>query len=97
MECAVLVDGSYAGLFQFRDEPREEGEPFIRHLGGHGFKRVLLVSGDRETEVRYLADKVGIKEVHFGQTPEQKLALVRAETARADTVFLETASTMLLH
>ena len=88
MECAVLVDESYAGLFQFRDEPREEGEPFVRHLGGHGFKRVLLVSGDRETEVRYLADKVGIKEVHFGQTPEQKLALVQAETALADTVFL---------
>jgi heavy metal translocating P-type ATPase len=88
MECAVLVDGSYAGVFQFRDEPREEGEPFIRHLGGHGFKRVLLVSGDRETEVRYLAEKVGIKEIHFGQTPEQKLALVRSETARADTVFL---------
>ncbi len=88
MECAALVDGSYAGLFQCRDEPREEGEPFIRHLGGHGFKRVLLVSGDRETEVRYLADKVGIREVHFGQTPEQELALVRAETARADTVFL---------
>ena len=88
MECAVLVDESYAGLFQFRDEPREEGEPFVRHLGGHGFKRVLLVSGDRETEVRYLADKVGIREVHFGQTPEQKLALVQAETALADTVFL---------
>ena len=88
MECTVLVDGSYAGLFQFRDEPREEGEPFVRHLGGHGFKRVLLVSGDRETEVRYLAEKVGIKEIHFGQTPEQKLALVRSETARADTVFL---------
>jgi heavy metal translocating P-type ATPase len=88
MECAVLVDGSFAGVFQFRDEPREEGAPFVRHLGGHGFKRVLLVSGDRETEVRYLAEKVGIKEVHFGQTPEQKLALVRAETALANTVFL---------
>lgn len=88
MECVVVVDGSYAGLVQFRDEPREESGPFIRHLAGHGIKRVLLVSGDRETEVRYLADKVGIKEVYFGQTPEQKLALVRAETARADTVFL---------
>jgi heavy metal translocating P-type ATPase len=88
MECAVVVDGTYAGLFQFRDEPREEGKPFIRHLSGHGIKRVLIISGDRETEVRYLAEKVGIKEVHFSQTPEQKLTLVRAETARADTVFL---------
>lgn len=88
MECVVLVDGAYAGVLQFRDEPREEGEPFVRHLSKHGFRRVLLVSGDRESEVRYLADKVGITEVHASQTPEQKLALVRAETQRANTVFL---------
>ncbi len=88
MECLVVVDGRYAAALHFRDEPREEGEPFIRHLAGHGFERVLLVSGDREAEVRYLATKVGIKEVHFGQTPEQKLALVRSETARARTIFL---------
>ena len=30
----------------------------------HGFDRVLLVSGDRESEVRYLAEKVGITEVY---------------------------------
>jgi P-type E1-E2 ATPase len=46
------------------------------------------VSGDRESEVRYLADQVGIRDVYFNQTPEQKLDLVRAETRRADTVFL---------
>jgi heavy metal translocating P-type ATPase len=88
MECVVLVDAVYAGVCRFRDEPREEGRPFVRHLGRHGFQRVLLVSGDRESEVRYLADKVGIAEVYAGQSPEQKLALVRAETARANTVFL---------
>ena len=46
------------------------------------------MSGDRESEVRYLAEQVGITEVHAGQTPEQKLAIVRAETAKANTVFL---------
>jgi P-type E1-E2 ATPase len=49
---------------------------------------VLLVSGDRESEVRYLADAVGIREVHFSQTPEQKVDLVRAETAKAPTLFM---------
>jgi P-type E1-E2 ATPase len=50
--------------------------------------RLMLVSGDRESEVRYLAAKVGITEVHAEQPPEAKLALVRAETARAPTVFM---------
>jgi heavy metal translocating P-type ATPase len=89
MECIVLVDGRYAATCRFRDVPREDGGPFIDHLAGrHRFERVMLVSGDRESEVRYLADMVGIKEVHAGQSPEQKLALVRTETSRADTVFV---------
>ncbi len=48
----------------------------------------MLVSGDRESEVRYLADLVGIHEVFAGQSPEQKLELVRRETARAKTLFM---------
>jgi heavy metal translocating P-type ATPase len=89
LECVVLIDGGLAGTLRFRDRPRAEGEPFIRHLArSHGFERVLLVSGDREGEVRYLAEQVGIAEVFAGQSPEEKLELVRRETARADTVFL---------
>jgi P-type E1-E2 ATPase len=49
---------------------------------------VLLVSGDRASEVEYLARLVGITEIHASQTPEQKLTLVRAETARAPTLYV---------
>jgi heavy metal translocating P-type ATPase len=89
LECVAAVDGRYAAALRFRDEPRADGAPFIHHLRPkHRFDRVLLVSGDRESEVRYLADRVGITEVYAGQSPEQKLELVRRETARAGTVFL---------
>ena len=89
LECVIMVDGSYAAMFRFRDEPRTEGASFINHLKPkHGFERVMIVSGDRESEVRYLADQVGIKELYFGQSPEQKLELAREETKRANTVFL---------
>jgi len=89
LECVLLVDGDYAGTFQFRDAPRGDGAPFIGHLGPkHHIRRVMLVSGDRESEVRYLADLVGITEVFASQTPEQKLELVRAETRRANTLFM---------
>lgn len=89
LECVVALDGRTAGLIRFRDEPRADGRSFVSHLGPqHGFTRVMLVSGDRESEVRYLASKVGITEVHASQSPEQKLALVKAETARAPTIFM---------
>jgi heavy metal translocating P-type ATPase len=89
MECVVAIDGRYAATLCFRDQPRAEGASFVRHLGPkHLFERVMIVSGDRESEVRYLADQVGIAEIHAGQTPEQKVDIVRRETQRANTVFL---------
>ena len=89
LECVVLIDGAYAATLRFRDQPRADSAPFIRHLGRrHGLNRVMLVSGDRESEVRYLAEQVGVDEVHAGQSPEQKLAIVREETAKANTVYI---------
>ncbi len=89
LECVVALDGRAAGLIRFRDEPRADGRSFVSHLGPrHGFTRVMLVSGDRESEVRYLASKVGITEVRASQSPEQKLALVKDETTRAPTIFM---------
>ena len=89
MECVVAIDDQLAATFQFRDEPRREGASFVEHLGPkHQFDRVLIVSGDRESEVRYLADRVGITEVYSAQSPEQKVAIVREETSRAPTVYL---------
>lgn len=87
LECVVLVDGALAALFRFRDAPRRESRSFVDHLKPkHHIDRVLLVSGDRSEEVQYLADEVGITEIFAGQTPEQKVTLVREEMRRARTM-----------
>ncbi len=89
LECVILVDGRYAATYRFRDEPRTDGASFVRHLQPkHAFERVLIVSGDRESEVRYLAEMVGISEVYAERSPEEKLEIVRSETRRAETVYL---------
>ncbi len=89
LECIAIIDDRYAATMQFRDEPRAEGPLFIDHLRPkHHFDRVMLVSGDRESEVRYLAERTGIEAVFAGQTPEQKMELVRQEARRANTVFV---------
>jgi heavy metal translocating P-type ATPase len=89
LECVVVIDQRYAAALRFRDAPRAESRSFVKHLGpNHQFERVMLVSGDRESEVHYLAGQVGITEIHAQQSPEQKLALVRAETAKAKTLYV---------
>jgi len=89
LECVILIDGTYAATFQFRDTPREDGHSFISHLAPtHQFEKIMLVSGDRESEVSYLAELMGITETLSSQTPEQKLELVRKETQKAPTLFM---------
>jgi heavy metal translocating P-type ATPase len=89
MECILLVDGGYAATLQFRDTPRQESRSFITHLGPrHNVNRVLLLSGDREAEVRYLAGEVGISEILASQSPEEKVAVVTAESKLAKTMFV---------
>lgn len=89
LECVVVIDGHYAAALRFRDAPRAESRSFVNHLAPkHHFDRVMIISGDRESEVRYLADQVGITEIHAQKSPEEKLALVRAETAKAKTLYV---------
>ncbi|MGE3510913.1 MAG: heavy metal translocating P-type ATPase [Vicinamibacterales bacterium] len=89
LECVIMLDGRYAATYQFHDAPREDSRSFVTHLRPrHQLERILLVSGDRDSEVRYLADRVGIDQIYASQTPEQKVAITREETRRAPTLFI---------
>jgi heavy metal translocating P-type ATPase len=89
LESLVLVDGAFAAALRFRDEPREEGGSFIRHLlPRHHIDRVMILSGDRESEVRYLAGRVGISEVHYGKSPEEKVEIVAELSRLGPTLFI---------
>jgi P-type E1-E2 ATPase len=48
----------------------------------------MIVSGDREVEVRYLADQIGIKEVYANQTPEEKVRIVDTENKKNKVIYL---------
>ena len=89
LECVILIDHQLAAHYRFRDSPRSDSESFIQHLlPKHGFKKVMIVSGDREEEVRYLANYVGITEVYAGKSPEEKVDIVVKETQQAKTAYL---------
>jgi heavy metal translocating P-type ATPase len=89
MECILLLDGRFAAALRFVDMPRRDSHSFVSHLAPrHRINRVMLLSGDRESEVRYLGGQVGISEVLFGKSPEEKLAIVREESKKGPTMFL---------
>lgn len=89
LECVILIDHQLAAHYRFRDAPRADSASFIQHLlPKHGFRKIMIVSGDREEEVRYLADYVGITEVHASKNPEEKVAIVARERQQAKTAYL---------
>lgn len=89
LECIMLIDNAIAATFHFHDPARPETKSFIHHLKpAHQFNKIMIVSGDRESEVSYLGQQLNVTEIYASQTPEQKLAIVREEMKRAPTVFM---------
>jgi heavy metal translocating P-type ATPase len=89
MECVVTIDDKVAGILRFRDQPRPESKPFLKHVRSHhGFSKVVLLSGDRPSEVQHFAKAVGISDAFGGRSPEEKLALVQGLTAKENTLYI---------
>jgi P-type E1-E2 ATPase len=89
LECVLLVNSKLAGVFHFFDMPQEDGHFFINHLGPtHNFKKIMILSGDRESEVRQLAKMLEIKEIYFEKSPEEKLEIIKKENSLAPTLYM---------
>lgn len=89
LECVVLIDHQLAAHFRFHDQPRLNSRSFIAHLNPvHQFDKIMIISGDREVEVRYLAQQVGISEIYANKTPEEKVKIVENETKKGQVIYL---------
>ena len=89
LECIITCNDKYAATLRFHDAPRIDSKSFISHLSpAHQFNRIILVSGDRESEVNYFGTLLNFSEIYASQTPEQKLSIVRAERNKAPTLFM---------
>ncbi|MBX9633831.1 MAG: cadmium-translocating P-type ATPase, partial [Magnetospirillum sp.] len=67
--------------FAFADEPRSDAAEVVAALKRRGLT-VELLSGDRESTVRQIADRLGIQTWHAGRTPAEKVA--RLEQLKAE-------------
>lgn len=89
LECVILIDSRYAATYQFVDKVREDSPSFLKHLRDkHSVKKLLMLSGDKEQEVSYLAGVVGIKDFLAEQSPEDKLKVVLEENKKHKTLFI---------
>lgn len=89
--CAVVwmeVDGIAAGAILLRDPLRADASRTLRRLRAAGIERLLMLTGDRAAPAREVGAALGLDEVCAEQTPQSKVAAVRAEQQRAVTVMV---------
>ena len=73
----VSVNGRYQGCIVIDDTLKPGAELAVRQLRENGMEAVML-TGDGEITAKAVADKVGIREVHAGLLPQQKLERLQA-------------------
>lgn len=72
----VAVDGAYAGFILIMDPVRPESHSAIAALVDDGI-RVMMVTGDRESTARHIAEELGIEEVRAETKPGDKMEIVK--------------------
>ena len=67
----VAKNGKYIGYVVLKDVVRDKAKELVKKLDEIGIK-VVLLSGDKESTVKEVADAVGIKEYHAKLLPQEK-------------------------
>ena len=67
----VAKNGKYIGYVVLKDVVRDKARELVKKLGEIGIN-VVLLSGDKDSTVKEVADAVGIKEYHSKLLPQEK-------------------------
>jgi heavy metal translocating P-type ATPase len=78
----VALDGRLAGAVAMADAVRPDAPALVERLRRAGVDEIAVVTGDDPETAATVARRVGVADVHAGQTPESKLALVEALRGR---------------
>lgn len=83
----VSLNGTYAGTVRLADTIRETSAQAVRDLQAMGI-RVEMVTGDHPVAAQPVADKLGIRDVHAGLLPREKMAHIEALRTKGDRVVM---------
>jgi heavy metal translocating P-type ATPase len=73
----VSIDGAVAGVIEYADRIRDDARTVVQDLHALGIQRILLLSGDHETNVRQIASELGITDARADLRPQDKAAVIR--------------------
>lgn len=73
----VAIDGTYAGHIVISDQIKPDAAESVSRLKQLGVEKTVMLTGDREEVGRFVAEKLGIDEVHCELMPTDKVDYVK--------------------
>lgn len=77
MAAYVALDGQLAARIVLRDMPRKNAKNALARLRELGVGKLSMLTGDKATSARIIAEEVGIDDVHSELFPEDKVRAVK--------------------
>jgi Zn2+/Cd2+-exporting ATPase len=82
----VAVDGNYAGYITIADKTKEDAPLAVQRMRELGVKKLVMLSGDKDSIVQKVANELQLDEAHGGLLPQDKVSKVEALKAEGRTV-----------
>lgn len=78
----VAVNGAYAGYITIADKIKEDAPLAVQRMRELGVKRLVMLSGDKDSIVQQVAKELQLDEAYGGLLPEDKVAQVEELKAK---------------
>lgn len=69
----VAAGGEYAGVIMIADRLRADSRSAISGLRAQGIKKIVMLTGDTQSNAGIIAEELGLDEVYAGLLPHQKV------------------------
>jgi P-type E1-E2 ATPase len=84
----VAVNGQPAGAITLTDAIRPDARPLIASLRNLGFRRLVMLSGDRPEPAARVGAELGLDAVYAALSPAEKIGRAREERAHGITMMI---------
>lgn len=81
----LAIDGKFAGYVTIADELKEDALTAISNMRKAGIKKIIMLSGDKDSITQKVAEELGLDWAKGGLLPEEKLEEVEQLKKQPDT------------
>lgn len=82
----IAIDGEHAGTISIADEIKEDSRTAIKELKERGVQKLVVLSGDNQEVVAYIAQKLGLDEAYGNLLPDEKYQHVEKAIGKGNVV-----------